>query len=132
MAFPVSSRMTVNFLLLALSPSREAQPGARAGGGAVAGDVFEPVEVEMLDRASERHPVEDFRAAGVELVAGEIAQERGVLVGAGLEDRAVEVLVHQEMAQAAGGENADARRAGEIFHRLANGLAKLVAAARPR
>ena len=53
----------------------------------------------MLDRAGERDPIEDLRAAGIQLVARQVAQEFCVLVGAGLEDGAVEILVDQEMAQ---------------------------------
>src|SRR2546425_8350246 len=44
-----------------LSPRREAQAGAGAGGGAVARDVFEPVQVEMFDGAGQSDPVENFR-----------------------------------------------------------------------
>src|SRR2546425_5349490 len=80
-----------------LSPRREAQAGAGAGGGAVARNVFEPVQVEMLDGAGQSDPIENLRAPGVQLVARKVLQEAGVLAGAGLEDRAIEFLIHQEM-----------------------------------
>ena len=59
-------------------------------------------------------------------------QEFGVLVGAGLEDGAVEILVDQKVAQASGSDDADARVARIGLDRLADGLAELVAAPRPR
>src|SRR6516165_11461497 len=103
--------------LPASRPSRKAQAGAGAGGRAIARNIFEPAQVEMLDRARDRNPVEDFRAAGMKLVARQLLQERRILVGASLEDGAVEILVHQEMAQAAGGENSDALGAGKNLDR---------------
>ena len=54
-----------------------------------------------------RDPIQDLRAAGMKLVPGQALQERRILVGAGLEDGPVEILVHQEMAQPAGGQHAD-------------------------
>ena len=51
----------------------------------------------MLERTGERDPVEDFRGAGLQLVARQVLQELGVLVGAGLQDCAVELFVDQEM-----------------------------------
>ena len=61
----------------------------------------------------------------MQLVARQRLQKFGILVGAGLEDGAVEILVDQEMAQAAGGQDADAGVAGKCLHRLAHGLAEL-------
>src|SRR3954465_12302775 len=77
-----------------LSPAREAQPRAGPGRRAIARHIFEPVEVEVLDRAGERDPVEDFRAAGMQLVARQRLQEFRVLVGASFQDGAIEFLVH--------------------------------------
>src|SRR5437762_13323675 len=88
-----------------LCPGRKAQSGPGSRRRAVAGHVFEPVEVEVLDGASERHPVQDFRRAGVELVTRKVAQKICVLVGAGFQDGAIEIFVHQKMAQAPGSEN---------------------------
>ena len=44
---------------ISLRPGGKAQSGAGAGGRAIAGDILEPVQVEMLDRASlaERRPI---------------------------------------------------------------------------
>src|SRR5215470_11095131 len=90
-------------------PRREAQAGSGSGGRPVARDVLEPFEMQVLDGAGQCHPVEDFRAAGLQLVARKVLEEAGVLVGARLQDGAVELLVHQEMAQASGSRNTDAR-----------------------
>src|SRR6476620_9630956 len=67
-------------------PGGEAQPGTGACRCAIARHVFEPVEVEVLERTCERDPVEDLRGAGLQLVARQILQVRGILVGAGLQD----------------------------------------------
>src|SRR5258708_5830195 len=83
-----------------LSPGREAQAGSGSGRRSVTRHIFEPVEVEMLDRACDRHPVQDLRRSGMQLVARQRLEELCVLIGAGLEDRAVEILVDQEVAQA--------------------------------
>src|SRR5690348_10620209 len=92
---------------------REAQSRAGAGRRAIARHVFEPVEIEMLGGAGERHPVEDLGRAGVEFIAWQVAQEVRVLVCDRLEDGAVEVLVDQEVAQATRREHADLYVAGE-------------------
>ena len=52
----------------------------------------------MLGGAGDADPVEDFRAAGMQLVARQGLQEFGILVGAGLQDGAVEILIDQKMA----------------------------------
>jgi hypothetical protein len=83
-----------------LGPARKTQARASPCRGAIAGDVLKPVEVEMLGGAGNADPVENLRAAGVKLVARQILQELGILVGAGLEDGAVEILVDQKVAQA--------------------------------
>src|SRR2546426_646898 len=81
----------------------------RVGGylGAVARDVFEPVEVDSLGDACDRDPVENFRASRLELALRQSLQEGAVLVGERLEDGAVEFLIHQEMAQASRRQHAD-------------------------
>src|SRR5215469_17912142 len=107
-----------------LGPGREAQAGPGSGRRAIAGDVFEPAHIEVLERTRDRDPVQDLRAAGVQLVARQVLQERGILVGAGFEDGAVEILVHQKMAQAPGGEHADPLLAGKFLDRLAQSLPK--------
>src|SRR5882724_8284563 len=75
-----------------LRPAREAQACACSSRRSVARNIFEPVEVEVLDRARDRHPVQDLRRSGMQLVARQRLEELRVLVGAGLEDRAVEIL----------------------------------------
>ena len=76
--------------------------------------------------------IEDFRAAGMQLVARQGLQKFGVLVGASLQDRAVEILVDQKVAQTPRGDDADTRVARIGLDRPADGLAELIAALRPR
>src|SRR5712671_4904800 len=109
-----------------LSPRRKAHPGSGSGWSAVAWDVFEPVEADALGGARDRDPVEDFRRAGMELAAGQGLQEGAVLVGERLEDGAVELLIHQEVAQAPRGQHAYPRITGVRLDRLAHRLAELV------
>ena len=51
----------------------------------------------MLERTCERDPVEDLRGAGLQLVARQVLQVLGILVGAGFQDCLVELFVDQEM-----------------------------------
>src|SRR5262245_51400541 len=115
-----------------LGPGGEAQSGTGAGRRAIARDILEPVEVEMFHGAGKRHPVEDFRAAGMELVARQVLQKGRILVGARLEDGVIEVFVHQEVAQASRCRHADAGIARKALHRGAQRLPERVAPARPR
>src|SRR3954451_2529718 len=96
--------MTVRRIVL--RPAREAQAGACSSRRSVAGHIFEPVEIEVLDRASDRYPVQDLRRSGMQLVTRQRLEELRILVGAGLEDRAIEILIDQEVAQSARGKHA--------------------------
>ena len=58
----------------------------------------------------------------MELVARKGLQKLCILVGAGLEDDAVEILIDQKMAQAARGKHADALIARKALDRLAQRL----------
>src|SRR5712691_8047285 len=68
-----------DFLDPALRPIGESQAGAGAGRGAVAGLIERPFEREMLDRAGDRDPVADLRAAGIEFFTRQGLDRRGVL-----------------------------------------------------
>src|SRR5262249_17632118 len=125
----VRTCVSVSAMLMELRPGGEAQAGAGAGRRAIAGHIFEPVEVEVLDGAGERHPVENLRAAGMQLVARQVLQEASILIGAGLENGAVKILVDEKMAQSTGSRDADADLAGKTLDRLADGMAERVAAA---
>src|SRR6266446_655905 len=74
---------------LGLRPGREAQAGSGTGGRSVTRNIFKPIEIEVLDRACDRYPIEDFRRSGMQLVARQRLEELRILVGASLEDRAV-------------------------------------------
>src|SRR6202012_765873 len=90
-----------------LRPACKAQSRAGASRSAIARHIFEPIQVEMLAGAGNADPVEDFRTAGVKLVARQVLQKVGILVGACLENGAVEILIDQEMAHAARRNHAD-------------------------
>src|SRR5690349_21550508 len=113
-------------------PEGKAEAGARAGGRAVARYIARPFDVEMLRGTGGADPHADLRAAGIELVPRQGLQRIGVLARAGVDDLAVELLVDDEMAEPAGADDADAGVTGVALYRLANGLAKLIAAPRRR
>src|SRR5260370_2035287 len=82
----------------------------------------------MLDGAGDADPHADLRAAGVELAPRQGLQRIGILAGASVENAAVEVFVDDEMAEPARADDADARVARIVLHRLADSLAELVEA----
>ncbi len=86
----------------------------------------------MLDGAGDANPHADLRAAGIELAPRQGLQRVGILAGAGIEKAAVEILVDNEVAEAAGADNANPRVARIALHRLPDRLAELVAAPRRR
>ncbi len=92
-----------------LFPQREAHAAAGAGGRAIARDVFLPDVLQVPGGAGHRDPVADFRIAGIELLHRDRRQRLAVIALERVEHAAVEFLVDGEMAQAAGGEDADAR-----------------------
>src|SRR6516165_8388391 len=113
-------------------PIGEAEPGARAGGGAVAGDIMRPGHVEVLDGTADADPHADLGAAGIELFARQRLQRFAVLVRQGVDDPAVELFVDDKMAEPARADDADASVIRIALDRLADRLAELPAAPRRR
>src|SRR5262245_10590602 len=82
-------------------PIEEAETGARAGRCAITGRIAGPFDVKMLRRAGSTDPHTDLRTAGVELLARQGLQRRGVVSTTGVDDRVVEFLVNDEVAEPA-------------------------------
>src|SRR6516164_10308318 len=98
-------------------PISETEPGAGAGGSAVAGDIMRPGHVEMLDGTADADPHADLGAAGIELFARQRLQRFAVLARQGIDDPAVEFLVDDEVTEPARADDADARVAGIALDR---------------
>ena len=115
-----------------LLPDREGHPDAGAGLGPVGRDVVHQAHRQVLGRAGRRDPVADLGVAGFELRRRQRAQRLAVLLGEQVEDVAVQLLVHEEVAEPARGHDghALARRPG--LDRLPDGPPELVAALRSR
>ncbi len=116
----------------ASAPDRKAHATARARSRAVAGHVILPFRVQMLARPGDGDPVAHLRRAGIEPLGRDRAQCVRVLGAERVEQKAVELLVHGEMAQAARAQDADAARALEGAHGSGDGAAQIVAAPRAR
>src|SRR5690348_10900725 len=118
--------------VLSSRPEGKAEAGAGTGRCPVARDIARPGDIEMLGGAGDADPHADLGAAGVELMPRQGLQRLGILADAGVEQSAVELLVDDEMAEAARADNAHPRIAGIALDRLADRLAQLVAAPRRR
>src|SRR6185437_6154542 len=92
-----------------LGPSTERDADTGAGGGAIERLVFEPAAFHALDRAGEDDPVADLGRAGIECRDRQAAQECGPPGLEAADHATVQILVDNEMAEAARGHHGDAQ-----------------------
>src|SRR5690349_1529558 len=113
-------------------PQSETHAAAGARGGAIARDILLPDVRKVAGGAGDRDPIANFRRTGLQLLSRNRGQRLSVVTLTRIEHAAVERLVHGEMAQAAGGEDADALISRGRLHAVPNCASELVAAARAR
>src|SRR5688500_6009939 len=111
-----------------LRPGGEGRADAGGGGGAVHRDVVDDVEVEVLARPVGDDPVLDLGVARPHLLVGQREQRGVVAVLEGVEDLVVQLLVHHEVAEAAGAEHGHLGVAVPGLDRRLDGAAELQAA----
>src|SRR6266404_4187471 len=113
-------------------PVDKTEAGAGPRRCAIAGRIARPLDIEMLRGARSTDPHADLRAARVELLARQGPQCLGVVAATGVDDRAVERLVHDEMAEPARADDADAGVVWIALDRRADRLTQPIAAPRGR
>src|SRR5438046_8561638 len=115
-----------------LRPVDKAEAGAGPRWRPIAGRIARPFDIEILRGACGTNPHADLRAAGVELLARQGLQCLGVVAATGVDDRMVERLVDDEVAEPARSDDADAGVPRIALDRRANRLTETIAALRCR
>src|SRR4029079_15777430 len=109
-------------------PVRKAQPDACQRARAVAWHIRDPVELEILHRRGDRDPVADFGGTAEQLPRRQRLQGGMILPSQRLEHLAVQLLVHQKVAEPARRHDADAQIIRKVVDYLPNRRTEIEAA----
>src|SRR5262249_10948229 len=113
------------------TPVNEAHSVASARDRAIAGDIVDDgkIKAQLRHRAGDRHPILHFRGTGLEDGFIQRRKPIDVAIAHRVQEHAIDILIDDEMAEAARSDECDPRIALPRFDRPGERLAEIIAAA---